>query len=484
MAGTANIRAVITAEDKASAVVKQFSANVDKSSNKVVAANQKSGTSFTSLAIATAGMGIAANRLVGIMGDTLTAANRQQAAMTGLRSITKAFKQDTQAATKAAEDLAKDGLMTIGDAAQGLKNLLASGFKLDQAIVLMKRFKDSAAFGRQGALEFGQAVVTATEGIKNGNSILVDNAGVTKNLSVILEEAGFSAQDLMRATQDATIRQALFNGILKETNAQVGDAEKLTGLFAGKQAMLTAQTTILKARIGEALQPVLLQLLQAITPIVEKISRFVEANPKLSATILIVVTAVTGLLAVLGSLGLAIMGLKPMFIAMRIVGVAAFGSLSAAAAGFVGVAVAGFLKVRHEINELNKVTDHLNQTIASRDINAYLKTYEDIKRTRGIEAAHRFRDSQTRASGGPVAAGTPYLVGEQGPELMVPRAAGTIIPAQQTAAMRGGGTTNISVNVGMYAGTQMEKRRMADELFRALKDLALSKNMTVGEMMR
>jgi hypothetical protein len=41
----------------------------------------------------------------------------------------------------------------------------------------MNRFKDSAAFGRQGALEFGQAIVGATEGIKNGNSALVDNAG-------------------------------------------------------------------------------------------------------------------------------------------------------------------------------------------------------------------------------------------------------------------------------------------------------------------
>jgi phage-related minor tail protein len=33
-----------------------------------------------------------------------------------------------------------------------------------------------------------------------------------------------------------------------------------------------------------------------------------------------------------------------------------------------------------------------------------------------------------RASGGPVDAGTPYLVGEQGPELFVPQSAGAIAP--------------------------------------------------------
>ena len=34
----------------------------------------------------------------------------------------------------------------------------------------------------------GEAVKSATDGIRNENSVLVDNAGVTKNLSVIWEE--------------------------------------------------------------------------------------------------------------------------------------------------------------------------------------------------------------------------------------------------------------------------------------------------------
>lgn len=51
---------------------------------------------------------------------------------------------------------------------------------------------------------------------------------------------------------------------------------------------------------------------------------------------------------------------------------------------------------------------------------------------------------KTRASGGPVSAGTPYLVGEEGPELMVPGASGTIIPTHALAAVgRGSGGTFI-----------------------------------------
>jgi hypothetical protein len=48
-----------------------------------------------------------------------------------------------------------------------------------------------------------------------------------------------------------------------------------------------------------------------------------------------------------------------------------------------------------------------------------------------------------RASGGPVRGGTPYLVGEKGPELFLPGASGTIIPNH---SMGGGAVYNITVN--------------------------------------
>lgn len=51
--------------------------------------------------------------------------------------------------------------------------------------------------------------------------------------------------------------------------------------------------------------------------------------------------------------------------------------------------------------------------------------------------------TQFRAMGGPVAAGMPYVVGERGPELFVPRGSGTIIANNK---LGGTGTYNITVN--------------------------------------
>lgn len=53
-----------------------------------------------------------------------------------------------------------------------------------------------------------------------------------------------------------------------------------------------------------------------------------------------------------------------------------------------------------------------------------------------------------RAVGGPVSGGSPYIVGEMGPELFVPGRSGTIVPNKQ---MGGGSTINITVNAGMGA---------------------------------
>lgn len=219
-------------------------------------------------------------------------ANKLQSATLGLESMSKFKGIDPNVAVETVKslDLVKNGLLNVGDASLSLKNLLASGFTLEQSIELIKRFGDSAAFGRQGSLEFGYAIVSATEGIKNQNSVLVDNAGVTKNLSMILKEAGYSEKDLQNVQSDLNVRTALYNGLLKETQGQLGDAEKLTKTFQGQQAKLNAQITQVKQNFGILIQQALMPLMKSLT----------DLSPQLQAT-------VYGI----GSVGSSLVGLLP-----------------------------------------------------------------------------------------------------------------------------------------------------------------------------
>lgn len=87
------------------------------------------------------------------------------------------------------------------------------------------------------------------------------------------------------------------------------------------------------------------------------------------------------------------------------------------------------------------------------------------------------------ANGTFAAAGGMALVGERGPEVVSLPAGSRVTPNNQASRHNGGGNVNVNVNVGLYAGSEMEKRRVAEELFAALKDVAGSKNMTLEKMM-
>jgi len=87
----------------------------------------------------------------------------------------------------------------------------------------------------------------------------------------------------------------------------------------------------------------------------------------------------------------------------------------------------------------------------------------------GISAALRI---PFKAMGGPVSSGSPYVVGEQGPELFVPHASGTIVPNNK---MSGGGASSggVTVNYNIAAGVSraelvpildQERRRLKAEI--------------------
>lgn len=88
----------------------------------------------------------------------------------------------------------------------------------------------------------------------------------------------------------------------------------------------------------------------------------------------------------------------------------------------------------------------------------------------GGRALKTIKDSIfNRQLGGTVSRGDSYMVGERRPELFVPREAGRIVP--QPNMRSGNQTINLNVNVGMYAGTEMEKRKIAESLMRAWQDV-------------
>ena len=76
-----------------------------------------------------------------------------------------------------------------------------------------------------------------------------------------------------------------------------------------------------------------------------------------------------------------------------------------------------------------------------------------------------FNDITGKADGGPISAGTPYIVGERGPELIIPNSSGTVIPNHQlfgpasrsgdSPIVSGGQTINVYVTGSNATPTQI-----------------------------
>lgn len=187
-----------------------------------------------------------------------------QNALNGLASVARYAGEDISSTLTKSTKLTEDGMLSVAESATALKNLLARGFSTDQAVAMIMRFRDAAAFGRQGSLEFGQAVVSATEGIKNNISNLVDNAGVTKNISVMQKEYAASIGKTVGSLSEAEQRQAIYNGVLAETEAQLGNAELAAHGLQGAQARLNKSINDLSVTIGQTFTPAAAEMISGL----------------------------------------------------------------------------------------------------------------------------------------------------------------------------------------------------------------------------
>lgn len=222
-------------------------------------------------------------QLYDFLKTSVDVASQTQSAWVGLSSIINAQGKSFKDAKKFIEEYTSDGLVPLNNAVTAYKNLISAGYTEKQAQDMMDRLKDSASFGRQAHLSLGDAVTTATEGIKNQNSTLTDNAGVTKNLSVMYADYARTIGKGAGSLTEAEKRTATYNGMMKETAFQMGDAQKITETYAGKVARLSSAFTTLKTAVGNVVIPIVEVFIPIITKATETVTRFFNSIADLMA---------------------------------------------------------------------------------------------------------------------------------------------------------------------------------------------------------
>ncbi len=335
--------------------IEQFTNKSEAAARKQAQAAQKSAHEQEIAYAAISAAGIAAfAKITSAIQTGITAANAYISALTGLRSVADGTGQDFGALQTQLNTLTADGLIPVSDAATALKNLLARGFDANQAIDMLNRLKDSAAFGRQASLTMGEAVRSASEGLKNENSILVDNAGVTKNVSVMWKEYAQQIGKGVDSLTTAEKRQAEYNGIMNETRFQVGDAAKYAATYAGAQAELSASTLRLEQAHGSAMQNALLPFVQVLSSIVDGLAGLTQSSPEAAAGL--TAAALAAVLTAAGFAAVAVAGKQLTVVLMAL-------KVAAGPIGWISLVVGALAGLIVNLTSASQATEEYTQKL-------------------------------------------------------------------------------------------------------------------------
>lgn len=223
--------------------------------------------------------------LVKFSKDSIKASTELENAMKGLQSIVEGQGRSFEKAQEFIQGYISDGLIPATNAITAYKNLASRGYTDIQIQTTLEALKDSATYGRQASLSLGDAVQTATEGLKNENSILVDNAGVTKNVAKMWQDYAKSIGTTANALTKEQKIQAEVNGIMEETRFQTGNAKTMADSYSGVMLKLAFVFNDLKVAVGNFLKPLVQIFVPILTNTIKLLTVFFNMLAKFTATV-------------------------------------------------------------------------------------------------------------------------------------------------------------------------------------------------------
>lgn len=457
----ANIKAVITAEDKASSVLKNFGKNVDKTSESVMG-----GLNASTLAVTAATAGI-----VAFGKKSLDAFNQQDLAtvrlQAGINNVTSATSKNIKALTDQASALQKTTRFSDEQyiSAQGI----LSTFQLNQSAIekLTPRLADMSE---------GLARINGGLPDLEGNAILVAKAiggEDVAGLSGALRRAGVVLTDTQTKILETGTKEERIATITQALDQNFAHLATTAGeTTAGKLAILKNQFNEVEEKVGQVIANALTPLLNVLNQHPAILTAVVIAIGTLTAAfVALKVAAAIG--AVMSAASAAIAGVGAAATATA----GAFSGMIGVLASPVTLAIAGAIADLFLVKKaVDSVTGAFQALKAAKDAQGSLDSGQqellNLSRSSDPNVAARAKKGLHQIGYPGYASGTDYaqggmaLVGEQGPELVNLPQGSQVIPNDRVG---GGSNVNVTFN-GIFTGSEMEFRKLAVKMMAAYSD--------------
>lgn len=237
---------------------------------------------------------LAIGKIVGIIREATEEYKAYTQAMDSLSNVADYTNQNMSDMAKIMDKYSS--IMNKSDIATTIKNFSLMGFTIEQTDKMIEALTNSAIRNRNANYTVSEAVRVASEGYRQGLSTLSDSAGVTENLSVMLDNYAKSIGKTASQLTEAEKNQAYLNRTMYAAEPFAGAMEKYLDGLAGKQGQYSQAMRETQVAYAEALEPMMTKMLEGGTGLLNILNSLISANPTVATgmtTFAITLTAVT-----------------------------------------------------------------------------------------------------------------------------------------------------------------------------------------------
>ena len=390
-----------------------------------------------------------------------------------LRTATGASDEQVAALNAQAEALEKVGVISGESITQAQAQLATFDLQAETISQLTPAILDYVV-AEKGATASTEDLKQLTNGLAQA---LNGNFGSLTRVGFVLDDV---TKELI-ANGTESERAAALVSVLNSTYEGMNEAAR--GTAEGGMVALQNETGRLAETIGQQVLPMVTRLTEVMLPIITRVIEWTQANPELTQKLIIATAAIAGVVAVVGTLGL----LLPPIIGGFALLAAGIGALSlpiiaiTALLGVIGVTMFKLWKNWDESwTSIKWAASNAWEWIREKAIDPMIQGFEKVLRfiervrdglksigakvgssvsSAGSSISRLLGSVTPFADGGIVTKPTLGLVGEAGPE--------AIIPLTKAGALGGGG---ITINIaGTFMDDRAAARRMGDEIMNTLK---------------
>ena len=192
-----------------------------------------------------------------------------------------------------------EGIMTKTDLATTIKNFTLMGYSAKDTEKMIESLTNSAIRNRNANYTVSEAVRVASEGYRQGLSTLSDSAGVTENLSVMLDNYAKSIGKTASQLTEAEKNQAYLNRTMYAAEPFAGAMESYLDSLAGKQGQYSQTMRETQVAFTESLEPTLIKLEEMKTGLISTLGEYIEKNKAGTAGIVSFGVALTSLIVII-----------------------------------------------------------------------------------------------------------------------------------------------------------------------------------------